>query len=145
MRQCMYQSTLQPKSRWPEIWFIELTIVDGGRIHPKLLKLVYQFTFLDRNITYTKSEDSIPIRKEWAAIERPSTIWKWDIINKIKWEFLQAGALSILLHICTTRPLGKGQDGNYTRMLRTVLNKPRNKNPQNTICTVNYPTPSNKP
>ena len=48
------------------------------------------------------------------------------ISDKIKWEFFQAVAMSVLLYGCSTwtltKCLEKNLDGNYTRMLNSVLN-----------------------
>ena len=50
---------------------------------------------------------------------------KSDLTDKMKRSFFQAAVVSILLYGCTwtlTKPLEK-LDGNYTRMLRAILNK----------------------
>ena len=62
----------------------------------------------------------------WTAIDRLSIIWKSDLTDKMKRSFFQAAVLSILLYGCTTWTLAKRLkklDGNYTRMLRAILNK----------------------
>ena len=50
-----------------------------------------------------------------------------DLTDKIKRSFFQAAVTSILLYGCTTwtlrKRLEKKLDGNYTRMLRAILNK----------------------
>ena len=65
--------------------------------------------------------------KAWTAIDRLSVIWKSDLTDKIKRTFYQAAVVSILLYGCTTWTLTKHMekklDGNYTRMLRAILNK----------------------
>ena len=65
--------------------------------------------------------------KAWTAIYRLSIIWKSDLTDKIKRSFFQAAVVSILLYGCTTwtltKRLEKKLDGNYTRMLRAILNK----------------------
>ena len=54
-------------------------------------------------------------------------IWKPDLTDKMKRIFFQAAVVSILLYRCTswtlTKRLEKKLDGNYTRMLRAILNK----------------------
>ena len=54
-------------------------------------------------------------------------VWKSDLTDKMKRNFFQAAVVSILLYGCTTwtltKRLGKKLDGNYTRMLRAILNK----------------------
>ena len=56
-----------------------------------------------------------------------SIIWKSDLADKMKRSFFQAAVTSILLYGCTTwtltKRLEKKLDGNYTRMLRAILNK----------------------
>ena len=65
--------------------------------------------------------------KAWTAFDWLSVIWKSDLSDKIKHSFFQAAVVSILLYGCTTRTLTKRMekklDGNYTRMLRAILNK----------------------
>ena len=67
------------------------------------------------------------LTKAWTAIDRLSIIWKSDLTDKIKRSFFQAAVVSILLYGCTTwtltKRLKKKLDGNYTRMLRAILNK----------------------
>ena len=54
-------------------------------------------------------------------------IWKSDLTDKMKRCFFQAAVVSILLYGCTTWTLTKRPEkklhGNYTRMLRAILNK----------------------
>ena len=54
-------------------------------------------------------------------------IWKSDLTDEMKRSFFQAAVASILLYGCTTwtltKRLEKKLDGNYTRMLRAILNK----------------------
>ena len=61
------------------------------------------------------------------AIDRLSIIWKSDLTDKMKRSFFQAAVVSILLYGCTTWTLTKRLEkklaGNYTRMLRAILNK----------------------
>ena len=91
------------------------------------LELIDKFTYLGSNISSTESDVSIRLVKAWTAIDRLSIISKSDISDKIKREFFQAVTVSLLLYGCTTRMIvkrmEKKQDGNYTRMLRAVLNK----------------------
>ena len=60
-------------------------------------------------------------------INRLSIIWKSNLTDKMKRSFFQAAVASILLYGCTTwtltKQLEKKLDGNYTRMLRAILNK----------------------
>ena len=71
--------------------------------------------------------------KAWTAIDRLSIIWKSDLTDKMKHSFFQSAVVSILLYGCTTwtqsKWLEKKIDGNYTRMLRAILNKSRWQHP----------------
>ena len=65
---------------------------------------------------------------QWeSAINRLSIILKSDLTDKMKRCFFQAAVASILLYGCTTwtltKRLEKKLEGNYTRMLRAILNK----------------------
>ena len=61
------------------------------------------------------------------SFDRLSVIWKSDLTDKMKRNFFQAAIESILLYGCTTltltKRLEKKLDGNYTIMLRAILNK----------------------
>ena len=63
----------------------------------------------------------------FCAIDKLSIIWISDLTDKMKCSFFQASVVSILLYGCTTwtltKRLEKKLDGNYTRMLRAILNK----------------------
>ena len=65
--------------------------------------------------------------KAWTAIDRLSIIWKSNLTDKMKRSFFQAAVVSILLYGYTTwtltKRLEKKLDGNYTRMLRAILNR----------------------
>ena len=67
------------------------------------------------------------LTKAWTAINRLSIIWKSDLTDKMKHSFFQAAVASILIYGCTTwtltKRLEKKLDGNYTRMLRAMVNK----------------------
>ena len=79
-------------------------------------KLFNLYLYIDTRLT-----------KAWAAIDKLSIIWKSDLTDKMKRSFFQAEVSSILLYGCTTgtltKRLKKKLDGNYTRMLRAILNK----------------------
>ena len=91
------------------------------------LKLVHKFTYLGSSIASTEKDIDTRLTKAWTAINRLSIIWKSDLTDKMKRSFFQAAVTSILLYGCTTWTLTKRQekklDGNYTRMLRAILNK----------------------
>ena len=91
------------------------------------LKLVDKFTYLGSNVSSTEKNIETRLTKAWIAIDRISIIWKSDLTDKMKRSFFQAAVVSILLYGCTTwtltKRLKKKLDGNYTRMLRAILNK----------------------
>ena len=91
------------------------------------LKLVDKFTYLGSSVSSTEKDINTRLTKAWTAIDRLSIIWKSDLTDKMKRSFFQAVVVSILLYGCTTwtltKRLAKKLDGNYTRMLRAVLNK----------------------
>ena len=91
------------------------------------LKLVDKFTYLGSSVSSTEKDIDTRLTKAWTAIDRLSIIWKSDLTDKRKRSFFQAAVVSILLYGCTTwtltKRLERRLDGNYTRMLRAVLNK----------------------
>ena len=91
------------------------------------LKLVDKFTYLGSSVASTEKDIDTRLTKAWIAINRLSIIWKSDLTDKMKHSFFQAAVVSILLYGCTTwtltKRLEKKLDGNYTRMLRAILNK----------------------
>ena len=91
------------------------------------LKLVDTFTYLGSSVSSTEKDIDTRLTKAWTAIDKLSIIWKSDLTDKMKHSFFQAAVVSILLYGCTTwtltKRLKKKLDGNYTRMLRAILNK----------------------
>ena len=91
------------------------------------LKLVDKFTYLGSSVESTEKNIDTRLMKAWAAIDRLSIIWRSDLTDKMKRSFFQAAVVSILLYGCTTwtltKRLEKKLDGNYSRMLRAILNK----------------------
>ena len=100
----------------------DITTLDGAS-----LKLVNKFTYLGSSVSSTEKDIDTRLTKEWTAIDRLSIIWKSDLTDKMERSFFQAAVVSILLYGCTTwtlsKRLKKKLDGNYTRMLRAILNK----------------------
>ena len=97
-----------------------ISILDGTP-----LKLVDKFTYLGSSISSTEKNIDTRLMGAWTAIDRLLIIWKLDLTNKMKRSFFQV--VSILLYGCTTwmliKRLEKKLDGNYTKMLRAILNK----------------------
>ena len=91
------------------------------------LKQVDKFAYLRSSVSSTEKDIDTQLTKAWTAIDKLSVIWKSDLTDKMKHSFFQAAVVSILLYGCTTwmltKRLVKKLDGNYTRMLRAILNK----------------------
>ena len=94
----------------------DISTLKGG-----LLKQVDKFTYLSN-----ENDINARLAKAWTAIDKLSVIWKSDLTDKIKQHFPSRVVL-ILLYGCTTwtltKLMEKKLDGNYTRMLRAILNK----------------------
>ena len=93
----------------------------------KYLKNIVLFHLYSPIYISTEKDIDTRLTKAWTAINRLSIIWKSDLTDKMKRSFFQAAVASILLYGCTTwtltKRLEKKLDGNYTRMLRAILNK----------------------
>ena len=91
------------------------------------LKLVDNFTYLGSSVSSTEKDIDTRLTKARTAIDRLSIMWRSDLTDKMKCNLFQAAVVSILLYGCTTwtltKRLEKKLDGNYTRMLRAILNK----------------------
>ena len=100
---------------------------DISTLNGSSLKLVDKFTSLGSSVSSTKTDIDMRLAKAWTAINRLSVIWKSDLTDKIKRSVFQAAVVLILLYGCTswtlTKHMEKKLDGNYTRMLRAILNK----------------------
>ena len=97
------------------------------------LKLVDKFTYLGSSVWSTEKDINTWLMKAWTVIDKLSIIWKSELTDKMKRCFFQAAFVLILLYGCTTwtltKWLEKKLDGNYTRMLRAILNKSRRQHP----------------
>ena len=100
---------------------------DISTLNGSSLKLVDMFTYLGTCVFTTETDVNARLAKAWTAIDRLSVIWKSDLTDKMKHSFFQAAVVSILLYGCTTWTLTKRMekklDGDYTRMVRAILNK----------------------
>ena len=96
-------------------------------------KLEDKFTYLGSSVSSTETDINTRLAKIWTAIDWLSVIWKSDLTDKIKRSFFQAAVVSMLPYGCTTWTLTKCMekklDSNYTRMLRSILNKSWRKQP----------------
>ena len=106
---------------------------DISTIDESSLKLVDKFTYLGSSVSSTEKDIDTRLTKAWTAIDKLSIIRKSDLTDKMKRSFFQAAVISILLYGCTTwtltKRLEKKLDGNYTRMLRSILNKSSREHP----------------
>ena len=97
------------------------------------LKLEDKFTNLGSSVSLTEKDICTWLTKAWTAINKLSVIWKSDLTDKMKRSFFQAAVVLILLYGWTTwtltKRLEKNLDGNYTRMLRAIWNKPWRQHP----------------
>ena len=100
---------------------------DFSTVDGTYLKLVDKFSFQESSVSSTEKDIDTRLTKVWTAINRLSIIWKSDLTDKMKHIFFQTAVVSILLYGCTTwtltKRLEKKLDGNYTRMLRAILNE----------------------
>ena len=91
------------------------------------LKLVDKFTYQGISVSSTEIDIDTRLLKAWTANDSVSVIWKSDLTEKMKRRFFQAAVVSIMLYGYTTwtqtKRMEKKLDGNYTRMLRAILNK----------------------
>ena len=106
---------------------------DISTLNGSSLKLVDKFTYLGSSVSSTDNDIDTRLAKGWTAINRLSVIWKSELTDKMKRSFFQTAVVSIQLYGCTTRTLTKRMekklDGNYTRMLRAILNKSWSQHP----------------
>ena len=91
------------------------------------LKLVDKFTYLGSSVPSTEKDIDTWLTKAWTANDSLAVLWKSDFTDKMKCSFFQGAVVLILLYRFTTWTLTKRMekklDGNYTRMLRAILNK----------------------
>ena len=109
------------------LWKCIISATDIKSLDGTSLKLLDKFPYLGSSVSSTEKDIDTGLTKAWTAIYRLSIIWKSNLIDKMKRSFFQAAVVSILLYGCTTwtqtKRLEKNLDGNYTRMLRAILNK----------------------
>ena len=94
---------------------------------------VHKFTYIGSSVSSTEKDIDTWLTMAWTAIDKLSIIWKSDLTDKMKRSFFQAAVVSMLVYGCTTwtltKRLEKMLDGNYTRMLRAILNKSGQQHP----------------
>ena len=91
----------------------------------KLLKCKQTIQIVKFNVRTLNRISQLP--EPIASEKEKKIIWKSNLTDKMKRTFFQAAVMSVLLYGCTTwmltKRLEKKLDGNYTRMLRAILNK----------------------
>ena len=129
---CMYISVSSALcSIFLKIWNTFKILLWVSRIIPIIgLNFVFRrmIEIIGSSISLTEKDIDTRLPNAWTAINRLSSRWKSDLTDKMKCSFFQAAVVSILLYGCTTWTLTKRLekkkiDGNYTRMLQTILIK----------------------
>ena len=96
-----------------------------AKMYSKAISLIW-FAYFGSSVSSTEKDFDTWLTMAWTAIDRLSKIWKSDLTDKMKRSFFQAAVVSILQYVCTTwtltKQLEKKIDGNYTRILRAILN-----------------------
>ena len=87
------------------------------------LKLVDKFSYLGSSVSSTEKDINSWQAKAWIAIDRLSIIWKSDLFHKKNAVFTKQRSYQYCYMWTLTKRMEKKLDGNYTRMLRAVLNK----------------------
>ena len=110
-------------------FLFNIMILNSPLIHHPSQNIIRTFLYLGSSVSSTETDIDTRLAKAWTAINRVSVIWKSDMTDKMKRSLFQAAVVSILLYGCTTwiltKRMEKRLDDNYTRMLRTILNKSR--------------------
>ena len=71
------------------------------------LNQMNKFTYIGSSVSFTENDIKTRLAKAWTALHRLSVIWKSDLSDKIKCNYLQAAVVSILLYGFTTWSLTK--------------------------------------
>ena len=71
------------------------TLIDGP------LKLLDKFMYLGSSVSSTESDVNIRRAKAWTAIDRSDSHMIDNLSDKVKWNFFQVIAVSIVLYGCT--------------------------------------------
>ena len=96
---------------------------DISTLNGSSLKLVDKFTYLGSSVSSTKTDINTWLAKTWTAINRLSVIWKSDLTDKMKCTFFPSSGRVETTAWMLTKCIEKKLDGNYTRMLRLILDK----------------------
>ena len=111
------------------------------------LKLVDKFTYLGSSVSSTKKDIDTRLTKAWTANDSYRSYgnktwpikWNADSSRQRSYRYCCMDARTTWT---LTKRLKKKLNGNYTRMLRAILNKSWRQHPQGTNYTATYPPPS---
>ena len=96
-------------------------------LHGKNIKEVSDIKYIGSYIQSTEKYINIRLAKSWAALNEMNSIWKSRLPDNMKRHFFRATVESVLIYGSVswtlTISLEKRLNGNYTRMLRTILNR----------------------
>ena len=107
------------------------------------IKQLEDFKYVISYIATTAQDVNIRLGKAWGAFNQLDKIWKSNLPDNLKSNFLQAAVESVLVYgsvswTLTTQMENK-IDGAYTRMLRAALNKSWKDHPTNKELYGNIP------
>ena len=96
-------------------------------LNGKNIKEVSYFKYLGSYIQSTEKYINIRLAKSWAALNEMNSIWKSRLPDKMKRNFFRVTVESMLIYgsgsWTLTKVLANRLNGNYTRMLRAILNR----------------------
>ena len=115
-----------PTVKWLQVLYFyqrgDISTLKGGP-----LKLVDKFIYLGSSVLSTEKDINTRLAMAWTAICSLSVIWKSELTDKIKRSFSKQRSYRYCymdaLHGRQLNGWRKKLDGNYTRMLRAILNK----------------------
>ena len=97
------------------------------RLNGKNIKEDSGFKYLGSYIQSTEKYINIRLTKSWAALNEMNSIWKSRLPDKMKPNFFRETVKSVLIYgpvsWTLTNALAKRLNGNYTPMLRIILNR----------------------
>ena len=112
-------------------------------LNGKDIKKVSDFKYLGSYIQSTEKYMNIRLAKSWAALNKMNAIWKSRLPDRIKSNFFRATVESVLVYGSVswtlTKALEKRLSGNYTRMLRAILNRSWKDHPTDKEIYANIP------
>ena len=96
---------------------MNLTNLLCNTLYNKPVKFVYHFKYIGSSVSSTGSDVNIRWEKVCTIIDGLSIIWKFNLSDRIKQEFFQVVAVSVLLyHLDTSEALGEKLDGETTQL-----------------------------